>query len=74
MEVWLLSLINGKMLPCVYSLTNYCGSSYRQILAFGSTIRAWSSNASEMKKLAACDFEDLLQVLQDWSELFYSRL
>ena len=35
---------------------------YRQISSFGSTIRGWSSNASEMKKLAARDFEDLLQV------------
>ena len=30
---------------------------------FGSsTIRRFATNASEMKKLAACDFEDLLQV------------
>ena len=33
--------------------------------AFGSsTIRRFATNASEMKKLAACDFEDLLQVSQ----------
>ena len=36
---------------------------YRQISSFGSTIRGWSSNASEMKKLAARDYEDLLQVI-----------
>ena len=36
---------------------------YRQIPTFGaSTIRRFSSNASAMKKLAARDFEDLLQV------------
>ena len=27
-----------------------------------STIHRFASNASEMKKLAACNFEDLLQV------------
>ena len=36
---------------------------YRQISSFGSTIQGWSSNASEMKKLAARDYEDLLQVI-----------
>jgi len=35
---------------------------FRQIPNFGSTIRGWVNNASEMKKLAARDFEDLLQV------------
>lgn len=36
---------------------------YRQMPTFGSsTIRMFSNNASEMKKLAARDFEDLLQV------------
>ncbi|KAJ3779376.1 hypothetical protein FB446DRAFT_796475 [Lentinula raphanica] len=34
---------------------------YRQIPAFGTTIRRFTGNASEMKKLAARDFEDLLQ-------------
>lgn len=38
-------------------------SRYRQIPTFGSnTIRKFSGNASGMKKLAARDFEDLLQV------------
>jgi hypothetical protein len=38
-------------------------SRYRQIPTFGrSTIRRFSTNASEMKKLAARNFEDLLQV------------
>ncbi|THV03619.1 hypothetical protein K435DRAFT_650870 [Dendrothele bispora CBS 962.96] len=36
---------------------------FRQVPAFGhSTIRHFATNASEMKKLAARDFEDLLQV------------
>ena len=36
---------------------------YRQISTFGSgTIRMFSQNSSEMRKLAARDFEDLLQV------------
>lgn len=36
---------------------------FRQISTFGlSTIRGFASNASEMKKLAARDFEDILQV------------
>ena len=35
------------------------------MLTFGSsTIRRFATNASEMKKLAARDFEDLLQVSQ----------
>lgn len=44
-----------------YSSTPPCR--YRQISTFGSgTIRKFSQNSSEMKKLAARDFEDLLQV------------
>ncbi len=36
---------------------------YRQISTFGlGTIRKFSQNSSEMRKLAARDFEDLLQV------------
>ena len=34
---------------------------YRLISTFGNAIRKFSDNASEMKKLAARDFEDLLQ-------------
>ncbi|KAF8236150.1 hypothetical protein L208DRAFT_1253246, partial [Tricholoma matsutake] len=34
---------------------------YRQIPMFGTSIWQFSSNASAMKKLAARDFEDLLQ-------------
>jgi hypothetical protein len=35
---------------------------FRQIPPFGQTIRRFSNNVSEMKRLAARDFEDLLQV------------
>ena len=36
---------------------------YRQIPLFGrDTIRRFSRNSSEMKRMAARDFEDLLQV------------
>lgn len=49
-------------LVCTEFLTYLYSCRYRQIMSFGSTIRGWSSNASEMKKLAARDFEDLLQV------------
>ncbi len=39
-------------------------ASFRDIPTFGSsTIRRFATNASEMKKLAARDFEDLLQVI-----------
>ncbi|KAF8154662.1 hypothetical protein B0H34DRAFT_631042, partial [Crassisporium funariophilum] len=34
---------------------------YRQVPTFGRAIRRFTSNASGMKKLAGCDFEDLLQ-------------
>jgi hypothetical protein len=38
-------------------------TSYRLTPAFGrDTIRTFASNASEMRKMAARDFEDLLQV------------
>ncbi|KAA1473807.1 hypothetical protein DENSPDRAFT_780478, partial [Dentipellis sp. KUC8613] len=36
-------------------------SRYRQVPPFSSTIRRFDNNASEMKKLAARDYEDLLQ-------------
>jgi hypothetical protein len=38
---------------------------------FGSTIQSWSNNASEMKKLAARDFEDLFQVFLCSEILWY---
>jgi hypothetical protein len=36
--------------------------SYRKIPTFGSAIRKFNHNVSGMKRLAARDFEDLLQV------------
>ncbi|KAL0569737.1 hypothetical protein V5O48_012225 [Marasmius crinis-equi] len=45
------------------SLVEELNNRYRQISPFGSsqTIRRFSNNAADMKKLAARDFEDLLQ-------------
>jgi len=41
----------------------YMAESFRQVPTFGGdTIRRFSSNVSELKKMAARDFEDLLQV------------
>ncbi|KAF5393789.1 hypothetical protein D9757_000388 [Collybiopsis confluens] len=46
----------------VEELDNRLGISFRQVPTFGvDTIRRFANNASEMKKLAARDFEDLLQ-------------
>jgi hypothetical protein len=40
-----------------------CVQSFRQVPTFGQdTIRRFSNNVSELKRLAARDFEDLLQV------------
>ena len=42
--------------------------SYRRVPTFGrDTIRRFSGNASAMKKLAARDFEDLLQVSHNYN-------
>jgi hypothetical protein len=66
MEHLLLSLTNGEHLNVfLISLQPLSSivSSYRQIPTFGvGTIRKFASNASEMKKLAGRDFEDLLLV------------
>ena len=44
-------------------LINFVTTRFRAMPTFGSsTIRRFATNASEMKKLAARDFEDLLQV------------
>ena len=51
-------------LSCDLCLMSWVLTSYRQISTFGhGTIRKFAANSSEMKKLAARDFEDLLQVL-----------
>jgi hypothetical protein len=45
---------------------------YRQISTFGhGTIRKFAANSSEMKKLAARDFEDLLQVIRPYFPYIY---
>ncbi|KAJ3749801.1 hypothetical protein EV360DRAFT_97728 [Lentinula raphanica] len=44
---------------------------FRQVPAFGTTIRRFSGNPSEMKKLAARDFEDLLQHNNRLAKLLY---
>jgi len=53
-------------------MSNVLGlTSYRQISTFGhGTIRKFAANSSEMKKLAARDFEDLLQVPVFYDYLF----
>ncbi|KAF9470994.1 hypothetical protein BDN70DRAFT_820597 [Pholiota conissans] len=55
---------SAHMQPAPHSHCSYSSylCRYRQISTFGSgTIRKFSQNSSEMKKLAARDFEDLLQ-------------
>jgi hypothetical protein len=48
---------------CFHACAHPDQSSYRQIPTFGrDTIRRFSSNVSELKKMAARDFEDILQV------------
>jgi hypothetical protein len=64
MSLWL-NWIDGKYIfLAIVSLTEWClCCSYREISTFGhGTIRKFATNSSEMKKLAARDFEDLLQV------------
>ena len=57
-------LIKGKSLLRFDTAQLTCFlSRFRQIPAFGQgTIRTFSKNMSEMKQMAARDFEDILQV------------
>ena len=58
-----LSWTSGKPLYCLIVVWSLTQSRYREISTFGrGTIRKFATNSSEMKKLAARDFEDLLQV------------
>lgn len=58
-----LSWTSGKTLLLGYCLVFLTQCRYREISTFGrGTIRKFATNSSEMKKLAARDFEDLLQV------------
>jgi hypothetical protein len=58
--------IFGVPLASVFHMcldTNFTFSSYWQVPTFGrDTIRKFAANSSKMKKMAAHDFEDLLQV------------
>jgi hypothetical protein len=47
---------------------------FRQVPTFGNgVIRAFADNTSEMKKMAARDFEDILQVVPTYTELFFTQ-
>jgi len=57
---WIVGQLSSIIL--VLYLTGHVYS-YREIPSFGrDTIRRFSTNCSEMKKMAAHDFENLLQV------------
>jgi hypothetical protein len=61
---WLVTELDRRY-SCIISAYHVINSMvrFRQVPTFGrSTIRRFSTNASEMKKLAARDYEDLLQV------------
>lgn len=58
----------------VFSYIDFCR--YRLIPTFGKdTIRRFSANSSDMKKMAAHNFEDLLQVcnLAFYSHLYFTK-
>lgn len=64
---WSWSLTGGMLKPYLAALevltSVHSQLRYHQIPTFGhGTIRHFPSNVSEMKKLAARDFEDILQV------------
>jgi hypothetical protein len=59
----LITELNRRQAKLLYSIRKANGCRrFRLIPTFGSTIRRFSRNSAEMKKLAARDFEDLLQV------------
>jgi hypothetical protein len=66
----LVAKLDGRYVNCTVSTSSYreliilpITTRFRAMPTFGSsTIRCFATNASEMKKLAARDFEDLLQV------------
>ena len=64
----LVAELDRRYVNCTVSyqeLINSITTRFRTMPTFGSsTIRRFATNASEMKKLAARDFEDLLQVSQ----------
>lgn len=63
----LVAKLDRRYVNCTLSYLEFINfpvtTRFRAIPTFGSsTIRRFATNASEMKKLAARDFEDLLQV------------
>jgi hypothetical protein len=64
----LVASLDRRYVDCTVSYQGLISSvttRFRAMPTFGSsTIRRFATNASEMKKLAARDFEDLLQVSQ----------
>ena len=58
LDLWWASLLN------VFILLLILIKSFRQVPTFNETIWRFTNDASSMKKLAARDFEDLLQVVQ----------
>jgi hypothetical protein len=59
---WQYSGTNAKSAA---ELNRFCINRYRKVPTFGrGTIRRFHNNASAMKRLAARDFEDLLQVIR----------
>jgi hypothetical protein len=50
-------------IPHGHLLFSHCPSRFRLVPTFGrDTIRRFTSNTSELKKMAARDYEDILQV------------
>lgn len=60
---WTWSLLRRFTCYCRFISTTDCDNSFRQIPTFGwDTIRRFHKNVSEMKRMAAWDLEDVLQV------------
>ena len=69
--VWIRFKVSKQLFCCWYHLLN-TARRYRQISTFAcDTIRKFAQNSSEMKKLAARDFEDLLQVWRPLSQCMH---
>jgi hypothetical protein len=74
LHAWDASLINELDRRCVLRLLGVLLQtheySFRQVPTFGrDKIRKFAENASEMKKLGARDYEDLLQVQSQFVEM-----
>jgi hypothetical protein len=63
------SLLHATADPDLHGTSSFIDS-FRQVPTFGADIiRRFSNNVSELKKLAARDYEDLLQVIIHCDEL-----